>query len=79
MALRVIDAGDTVLEVQIVFRNREIGESKMSRAIVIEAMWKVTLWGAARRSQQLRSVLPPVGKDGERDRRLDVVFPTAWF
>ena len=55
MALRVIDAGHTVLEVPIVFREREIGQSKMSRAIVLEAMWKVTLWGAARRARDWRS------------------------
>jgi dolichol-phosphate mannosyltransferase len=58
MALRVIDAGHTVLEVPIVFREREIGESKMSRAIVLEAMWKVTLWGATRRARQMRAALP---------------------
>jgi dolichol-phosphate mannosyltransferase len=57
MALRVIDAGYAVLEVPIVFGEREIGESKMSRAIVLEAMWKVTAWGATRRARQLRSVL----------------------
>lgn len=58
MALRVIDAGHTVLEVPIVFSEREIGESKMSRAIVLEAMWKVTLWGATRHARKLRSMLP---------------------
>jgi len=57
MAMRVIDAGYPVLEVPIVFREREIGESKMSRSIVVEAMWKVTLWGAVRRARQLRSLL----------------------
>jgi dolichol-phosphate mannosyltransferase len=62
MALRVIDAGYSVLEVPIVFREREIGESKMSRAIVFEAMWKVTAWGASRRTRQLRSVLSAARK-----------------
>ena len=59
MTLRMIDAGHTILEVPIVFREREVGESKMSRAIVLEAMWKVTLWGAARRARQVRAALTP--------------------
>lgn len=57
MTMRMIDAGHTVREVPIVFREREVGESKMSRAIVLEAMWKVTLWGAARRARQVRAAL----------------------
>jgi len=57
MAMRLIDAGYTFLEVPIVFREREIGESKMSRDIILEAMWKVTRWGAARRTRQVRAAL----------------------
>jgi dolichol-phosphate mannosyltransferase len=49
MTLRVLDAGAGIVEVPIVFREREYGESKMSRAIVVEAMLKVTQWGFARR------------------------------
>jgi dolichol-phosphate mannosyltransferase len=48
MTLRVSDAGFTIVEVPIEFRERTIGESKMSQAIVLEAMSKVTLWGMQR-------------------------------
>lgn len=37
-------AGLRVREVPIDFIERTAGESKMSRAIVLEAMWQVTLW-----------------------------------
>lgn len=49
MALRVFDAGYSIVEVPIVFRERAAGRSKMSRAIVFEAMSRVTRWGLARR------------------------------
>lgn len=48
MTLRVIDVGGRVVEHPIEFRERERGESKMSRAIVLEAMARVTLWGMQR-------------------------------
>ena len=34
-------AGFRVVEIPIVFSDREVGGSKMSRAIVAEAIWKV--------------------------------------
>jgi dolichol-phosphate mannosyltransferase len=37
--------GWTVGEVPITFREREHGHSKISRRIVVEALWLVTLWG----------------------------------
>jgi dolichol-phosphate mannosyltransferase len=37
--------GYRVVEVPITFVERERGESKMSRRIVVEALWRVTLWG----------------------------------
>jgi dolichol-phosphate mannosyltransferase len=40
---RVLRAGFRVVEVPISFTDREHGHSKMSRAIVLEAMWKVPL------------------------------------
>ncbi|CAN5398468.1 polyprenol monophosphomannose synthase [soil metagenome] len=46
--LRVHDAGVTIVEIPIEFREREFGESKMSTGIVVEAMLKVTQWGLAR-------------------------------
>jgi dolichol-phosphate mannosyltransferase len=49
MAVRVADAGWRIAEVPIVFRERQAGVSKMSRAIVLEAIGKVTVWGVRRR------------------------------
>jgi dolichol-phosphate mannosyltransferase len=40
---RALEAGFEVLEIPIVFRDRRVGESKMSRAIVLEAAWRVPL------------------------------------
>ncbi len=56
MTWRVVRGGGTVAEVPITFVERAAGESKMSRAIVLEALRKVTLWGARRRWDQLRAV-----------------------
>jgi dolichol-phosphate mannosyltransferase len=48
MALRVFEAGLPIVEVPIVFREREAGSSKMSRGVVLEAMTGVTRWGFQR-------------------------------
>lgn len=45
---RVAATGKRLVEVPIQFRERERGESKMSGAIVVEAMGRVTVWGAQR-------------------------------
>lgn len=42
---RTVTRGFTVVEVPITFVEREHGVSKMSRAIVAEALWRVTVWG----------------------------------
>ncbi|MEC5183154.1 dolichol-phosphate mannosyltransferase [Cryobacterium sp. MP_3.1] len=55
MTLRVLDQGRSVVELPIEFREREAGESKMSQAIVIEAMLRVTQWGFQRRFTKIRS------------------------
>ena len=51
---RAIKCGFRVVEVPIVFRDRLVGSSKMSKTIVAEAMWRVPAmrfrrWGSARR------------------------------
>jgi dolichol-phosphate mannosyltransferase len=48
VAWRAVQAGFRVREVPITFVERERGQSKMSRRIVGEALWRVTRWGAAR-------------------------------
>jgi dolichol-phosphate mannosyltransferase len=57
LARRAIDGGYRVVEVPITFVERVRGESKMSGAIVREALVKVTQWGVMYRTEQLRSVL----------------------
>lgn len=56
LTLRVLDAGYTVVELPIVFKERETGESKMSKNIVVEAMKNVTVWGWQRRFGKKRTV-----------------------
>jgi dolichol-phosphate mannosyltransferase len=43
LTYRAIELGFDVVEVPIVFRDREAGSSKMSRSIVLEAIWRVPL------------------------------------
>ncbi len=43
----------------ITFVERELGDSKMSRDILVEALWRVTTWGVGER----------VGKVLGRDKR----------
>jgi glycosyltransferase involved in cell wall biosynthesis len=45
MTYRTVQAGLSVVEVPIAFRDRVAGTSKMHRNIVLEAFWLVTLWG----------------------------------
>ncbi len=40
---RAVQAGYRVVEVPIIFSDRRVGESKMSRAIVAEAAWRVPI------------------------------------
>jgi len=47
LTLRTIERGRQVTEVPITFTERARGASKMSRAIVIEALWRVAKWGVA--------------------------------
>jgi dolichol-phosphate mannosyltransferase len=44
-----------VVEVPITFTERQRGHSKMSPAIVREALWRVTLWGVRSRRAALRA------------------------
>ncbi len=43
MTYRTVQRGFKVVEVPIVFRDRQAGSSKMNRAIVAEAVWRVPL------------------------------------
>jgi dolichol-phosphate mannosyltransferase len=54
LAHRALDRGLRVREVPIEFVEREIGDSKMNRKIVTEALWRVTVWGARERAAALK-------------------------
>jgi dolichol-phosphate mannosyltransferase len=64
LAWRAVRAGFRVVEVPITFADRERGESKMSGAIVREALWRVTQWGARHRVDQVRRALRRRGMSG---------------
>ncbi|WP_329114223.1 polyprenol monophosphomannose synthase [Streptomyces sp. NBC_01465] len=53
LARRAVEAGFHVVEVPITFVEREIGDSKMSKDIVVEALWRVTVWGVGSRANKL--------------------------
>ncbi|MEE1751480.1 polyprenol monophosphomannose synthase [Streptomyces sp. SP18CS02] len=53
LARRAVAAGFHVVEVPITFVERELGDSKMSRDIVVEALWRVTAWGVGSRARRL--------------------------
>jgi dolichol-phosphate mannosyltransferase len=49
LTLRTVRAGLSVAEVPITFTERARGTSKMNRAIVAEALWRVTQWSVTSR------------------------------
>jgi len=53
MSWRAVRAGARTVEIPITFVERAAGASKMSRAIVVEALVSVTRWGIAERSRQV--------------------------
>lgn len=61
MTWRVHRAGMRIVEVPIVFVEREEGVSKMTGGIVREALWRTTAWGVRHRAEQVRGVLARVG------------------
>lgn len=54
---QAVQQGFTVAEVPIEFVERERGQSKMSRNIVVEALARTTAWGVRHRARQLSSLL----------------------
>ncbi|MER0240599.1 polyprenol monophosphomannose synthase [Streptomyces sp. HSW2009] len=53
LAWRAVKAGFHVVEVPITFVDRELGDSKMSRDILVEALWRVTAWGVGSRVDRI--------------------------
>jgi dolichol-phosphate mannosyltransferase len=54
MTYRARSNGATIIEVPIAFKDREFGESKMSKAIVVEALGLVTRWAIEKQLRRLR-------------------------
>lgn len=48
MTIRTFDAGFGIAEVPIIFRDRTAGSSKITRGIIVEAMFRVAGWGISR-------------------------------
>lgn len=57
MTVRALALGARIVEVPIVFVERSAGHSKMSSAIIVEALTEVTRWGAQRRLAQVRTAV----------------------
>jgi len=57
LAWRAVRAGFRVAEVPITFEERQAGASKMSTAIVLEALLLTTRWGVAHRLAQLKGLI----------------------
>jgi len=53
LVLRSWQLGATLAEVPITFREREHGQSKLSRGMVVEALWLVMRWGLADRFREV--------------------------
>jgi dolichol-phosphate mannosyltransferase len=51
MTYRAVKAGFTVAEVPILFRERRVGQSKMTPRIALEAVWKVPALRLRRRGK----------------------------
>ncbi|WP_329215462.1 polyprenol monophosphomannose synthase [Streptomyces sp. NBC_01485] len=63
LARRAVRAGFHVVEVPITFVERELGDSKMSRDILVEALWRVTAWGVGERVNKI------TGRTGDQPER----------
>ena len=64
LAWRAHRHGFRVAELPITFAERERGASKMSSAIVREALWRVTVWGTKARAASVRRALTGRGRAG---------------
>ncbi len=62
LAWRAWRRGYSVVEVPITFVERATGRSKMSRAIVAEALWRVTWWGLRGRRWRPEHSRRPAGR-----------------
>ncbi|MUN05648.1 polyprenol monophosphomannose synthase [Agromyces luteolus] len=68
MTWHAVMAGLRVVEAPVTFVERERGRSKMSAAIVFEAMARVTAWGVARRFRPTRQATAEANQDRRPSR-----------
>ena len=68
LTVRALEQGLRVVEVPIAFVERAEGTSKMSDAIVREAIVKVGVWGARRRARQVRRLVGEQHRARDRSR-----------
>jgi dolichol-phosphate mannosyltransferase len=65
LTIRTHDAGWRIREVPITFTERRAGTSKMSGGVVVEAMWRVTVWAIERLFRRTRPrALPQASAPG---------------
>jgi dolichol-phosphate mannosyltransferase len=65
MVHRTWQEGFRVLELPIAFTERAVGVSKMSRRIVAEALWRVTVWAVSGGRRRARQVHPESVASGQ--------------
>ena len=68
LAWRAVRTGFRVVEVPIVFVERELGASKMNGAIVREALTKMTVWGVRHRAGQAAALLRRASRQARSGR-----------
>ncbi|OQD54178.1 dolichol-phosphate mannosyltransferase [Streptomyces phaeoluteigriseus] len=71
LARRAVKAGYHVVEVPITFVERELGDSKMSRDILVEALWRVTAWGVGERVGKI------AGRTGAQEQPKSAPAPSS--
>lgn len=67
---RAVRHGLRVVEVPITFVEREVGDSKMSRDIMVESLRRITAWGAGYRYGQVREAAARATRREPRWHRL---------
>lgn len=68
---RAVRAGLRVVEVPILFVERELGHSKLSGPIFTESLWNVTAWGVRYRFDQVRQAAASWPRPDSPPRKVD--------
>jgi len=66
---RVHNLGMKIVEVPITFVEREIGVSKMNRSIMVESLWRATVWGFEDRIAQLTGKRKKLQQDSQQEQQ----------